>query len=86
MTAPSCHRALRRFWFPLSPGLGIGVTAPTEAEARELAEIVRARYHPEAELLAPIVDVDVSRLDADHVLKNMGPTAVRGVWFPALNV
>lgn len=86
MTAPSCHRALRRFWFPLSRGLGIGVTAPTEAEARELAETVRAQSYPESILRAPVVDVDVSSLDIDHVLPNMGPAAVRGVWFPARNL
>jgi hypothetical protein len=33
-----------------------------------------------------VVDVDVASLDAKHVLPNIGPVVVRGVWFPALNL
>ena len=29
-----------------------------------------------------VEDVDVSTLDANHVLPNMGITLKRGVWFP----
>jgi len=29
-----------------------------------------------------IEDVDVSTLDANHVLPNMAPPNLRGVWFP----
>jgi hypothetical protein len=79
------HRDLRRFWFPLSRGLGIGVTAPSLEEARELAEDVRARLYKDAEITGEISDVDVSSLDANHVLPNVGYVMVHGVWFPALN-
>ncbi|CAA9327080.1 MAG: hypothetical protein AVDCRST_MAG40-1743 [uncultured Gemmatimonadaceae bacterium] len=83
---PTCHRALRRFWFPLPRGFGVGVTAASEAEARALAEAARARYHPD-QVLGPVVaDVDVRALDAAHVLSNAGPVVVRGVWYPRLNI
>ncbi len=79
------HHELRRFWFPLTRGFGIGVTAPSIEEARELAESARARYYADAEITGEIPDVDVSSLDANHVLPNTGVVVVYGVWFPALN-
>lgn len=85
MPDPVCHRSLRRFWFELSRGLGIGVTAGSEAEAAQLAETTRAAYFPDAAVLCVIADVDVSTLDAKHVIPNAGPVVVRGVWFPRLN-
>lgn len=86
MQGPSCHRRLRRFWFTLSTGLGIGVTASSEEEARMLAEQVRERTQPEAELGEVTADVDVGTLDPTHVLPHIGPPVVRGVWFPRLNI
>ena len=86
MSDPTCHRALRRFWFTLSAGPGIGVTAASESEARELAEGARARYAPAATITGVTPDVDVSTLDATHVVPNAGPAVVRGVWYPRLNL
>jgi hypothetical protein len=76
---------LRRFWFALSVGLGIGVTARTEAEARELAERVQQQLFPNATITSVVPDIDVSTLDPKHVLPNIGPSGVRGVWYPCLN-
>ena len=85
MPRPASHRALRRFWFPLSEGFGIGVTAGSPNEARELAEEVRERYFENAEIIGEIADVDVSSLDANHVVPNLGFVVAYGVWYPALN-
>ena len=85
MARPASHRDLRRFWFPLSEGFGIGVTASSPDEARELAEEVRAQYYANAEITGEIADVDVSTLDAKHVVPNLGFVVAHGVWFPALN-
>ena len=85
MMRPANHRDLRRFWFPLSEGLGIGVTAGSSAEARELAEAVRVQHFANAEITGEIADVDVSALDANHVLPNLGFVVAYGVWYPALN-
>jgi hypothetical protein len=86
MDSPSCHRALRRFWFHATRGLGVGVTAPTEEEARRLAEEALAQTQPGAQITGVVPDIDVSTLDAGHVLPNMGPAVVRGVWYPRLNL
>jgi hypothetical protein len=87
MDGPTCHRALRRYWFPLPKRFGIGVTAASEAEARALAADVLARHYPEGLTLdAVIVDVDIRTLDQGHVVTNIGPPSVRGVWYPALNL
>ena len=86
MTGPTCHRNLRRFWFPLSTGLGIGVTAGSPEEARELAEGEREQTFPNSQFVGEILDVDISALDANHVVPNAGVVVARGVWFPHRNI
>ena len=74
---------LRRFWFPLPGHLGVGVTAPTLAQARELAEQARAQTWPDAPPIDMVIeDVDIQTLDANHVVPNMEPPVWPGVWFP----
>jgi hypothetical protein len=69
----------------LSVGFGVGVTAASEAEARELAEAARARYFPDAAFGEVVPDVDIRRLDQAHVVPNMGLVVHRGVWYPCTN-
>jgi hypothetical protein len=84
---PVCHRDLRRYWFPADRGFGIGVTATSESEARALANDAARQYLPAGARLSGVIpDVDVSTLDRNHVLPNIGPAAVRGVWYPRLNL
>ena len=74
---------LRRFWFPVPGHLGIGVSAPSLEQARELAERVRTELWPAAPALGTVVeDVDIRTLDQRHVLPNMRPPVWPGVWFP----
>jgi ADP-ribose pyrophosphatase YjhB (NUDIX family) len=76
---------LRRFWFPIPGHLGIGVTAATQAAARELAERTRVACWPDAPPLGAVVeDVDVGTLDQGHVIPNMRPAVWPGVWYSAL--
>jgi hypothetical protein len=77
---------LRRFWFGLSVGLGIGVTAATEVEAKAMAEAERGQSFQNATITSVISDVDVSTLDPKHILPNIGPSVVRGVWYPRRNI
>jgi len=77
---------LRRFWFPLSRGFGIGVTAATEDEARTMAEETRAYYFADAVFTGLVPDVQLSTLDQNHVVPNAGPVVIRGVWYPRLNL
>ena len=86
MNEPVWHRRLRRFWFPLERQFGIGVTAATEEEALALATETKERYGFVGQFGPVVVDVDVSTLDEKHVLPNIGPPVVRGVWYPQLNL
>lgn len=81
---------LHRYWFrfegePLSlpPGivLGCGVTAFTREDALHLlaTHVFRGPIPP---ILSVTEDIDVSTLDAGHVLPNMHEPASRGVWYP----
>jgi hypothetical protein len=83
---------MRRFWFEfethepeqLPPGvrMGCGATAATVEDALSL---VAARVFSGADL-PPLrrltADIDISTLDAGHVLPNMGNPTHRGIWFP----
>jgi hypothetical protein len=82
---------LRRFWFtfaaesehalPPGVGYGVGVTAssPEEASVMISEAFFGGKPPPIAEL---IEDVDVSTLDAGHVLPNMDAPLMPGIWFP----
>jgi hypothetical protein len=76
---------LRRFWFPLPRYFGIGVTAASLVEARALAERARREYWLDAPPLAEVIeDIDVSTLDAGHVIPNMRPPLWPGIWYPMM--
>lgn len=74
--------ALRRFWFARPVGFGYGVTAFSAEDAERLL----ARAGLPRDWVGVVADVDVSALDAGHVLPNVGGVTFRGVWYPALNV
>jgi hypothetical protein len=64
-----------------SSRLGYGVTAWTPEDA---AAILREQVFGGADIGEPTVieDIDVSTLDAGHILPNMESPHWRGVWFP----
>jgi hypothetical protein len=92
----SMPATLRRFWFefnlpPIGAAqpdawrhlrLGCGVTGYDEADCRRLLESHLLGTDPWPEETAVISDVDVRTLDGGHVLPNMEPPNVRGIWFP----
>jgi hypothetical protein len=78
---------LHRFWIefdsdqaPLSMQLGCGVTAYDREDAMRLVADTLGSKPPQP--LRITEDVDVSTLDAGHVLPNMHAPNVRGIWFP----
>lgn len=73
---------LQRFWFPASVGLGIGVTAWSVEEANQFANIALKSLPKEAKLDDPVIGVDIRDLDQLHVIPNMLPCNLRGVWYP----
>ena len=80
---------LRRFWFnfemsssPSAINLGCGVTAFDRADAENLLRTSVFKGKPFPKIARCTENVDVSTLDANHVLPNIGQVAARGVWFP----
>ncbi len=78
--------ALRRYWFTVPSHLGIGVTATSRNEAEALARDAARRLGWRFEGTACTEDVDVRDLDQRHVVPNMGPPNLLGVWYPQLNL
>ena len=85
---------LTRYWFSFDPsdetvrrlrfGFGVGVTAFDEADAVALVRKVTGRDRlPTIKNMEPNVRYD--DLEANHVQKNLGNMAVRGVWYPNYN-
>ena len=76
---------LRRFWFEFdtdSPVIrACGVTAIDRDDALLILER-QVFKGPVPPIRSERSDVDVSTLDAGHVLMNMGDPTLRGVWFP----
>ena len=73
---------LRRYWFPASHGLGIGVTAPDAGTAWFAATAALQRLPPGAALTGQYIeDIDPASLELGAVLPGLGTEP--GVWFPA---
>lgn len=72
---------MRRFWIEFGHDQ-IGVTAENEQEALALvrSEVYKGAPLPAVTRLVP--DIDVSTLDEERVLANMGVVIWRGIWFP----
>jgi hypothetical protein len=69
--------------YPMGVSRGCGVTAYSREDAMEMMReaIFSGDELPEVEYITE--NVDVSTLDAGHVLPNMGNSVVRGIWFPS---
>jgi hypothetical protein len=84
---------LTRYWITFVPsdemrahslGLGAGVTALDHADALSLLKAAFGRESlPTIQSISP--DVSFDDLERDHVQKNLGNMAVRGVWYPNFN-
>ena len=77
---------LTPYWFKIRDGLGFGITAFSEEDAKVLLTDIATTIGKDYEVLEIIPDVDVHTLDKTHVIPNMGPPNLRGVWFPLLNL
>ncbi len=82
---------LTRYWFrfeesgrPWLLGLGCGVTAYDEVDARRLLEDEVYPVWGRGVITDVTVNIDVQTLDQGHVIPNMAPPNLRGLWFPRL--
>jgi hypothetical protein len=69
----------------VSGHIGIGVTAVSLDVAKQLATEVANRFGW-GSLGSVAQDVDIRSLDQGHVIPNMGPPNLPGVWYPFLNL
>jgi hypothetical protein len=76
---------LRSFWIvppePHGP-LGFGVTAFSLDDVFQILRDVGYRLPEDTAELRIVEDVLMSDLDDLHVVRNMGPIVVRGIWYP----
>ena len=79
---------LKRYWFRFSAqdfsslSLGCGITAYSYDDAVSILERVVFAGVQAPEITDVVEEVDVSTLDENHVIPNMGICVDRGVWFP----
>jgi hypothetical protein len=84
---PDC--TLIPFWIvpPSKHGpLGYGITAFSLEDALAIIEDAGYSLPEDKSVLRIIEGVRVSDLDQLHVVPNMGPIVVRGLWFPFTKV
>jgi hypothetical protein len=62
--------------------MGCGVTGFNENDCKVIIKdrVMLGQELPQ--IIQVVQDVDVSTLDPNHVLPNMGSPSVRGIWFP----
>jgi hypothetical protein len=82
------YSALMTFWYETTREgrrAQYGVTAHSYEDATQL---LRAAGYPLEPGVAVAVreEVTIDQLDQRHVVPNMGPMQVRGVWFPRRNL
>jgi len=82
---------LTRYWIKfedtpvissLVPKVGCGVTAYSYEDALYILKATIFKYQPLGKIVDVIENIDVSTLEAGHILPNSLPASVRGVWFP----
>lgn len=80
--------SLKRYWFefeglsvPNVLNLGCGVTAHDIDDEKALIQEM-VDHMPSNRVTTILENVDVSTLEANHVLPNIGNVMVRGIWFP----
>jgi hypothetical protein len=82
---------LVRYWFefdftneniPYGLSMGCGLTAYNHDDAISLLNEHVFKDIPIPKIKKFIENIDISTLDAGHILPNMLPPNLRGVWFP----
>jgi hypothetical protein len=85
---------LQIYWFefnltleephPIGVLIGCGVTAYTIEDAKFLMK--QQLFKSEIPDISRVVEnVEISQLDQDHVVPNMGNVLKRGIWFPRIS-
>lgn len=83
---------LKRYWvefeitlagnYPAGLGYGCGVTAYDKNDALRILNVQIFKTTSIPPIKKVIEDVNLQSLDQEHVIPNMKPPLLRGVWFP----
>ena len=80
---------LHRYWITFADlpassicRLGYGVTAYSREDALQILQFMVFKDDALPGIKEIVEDVDVNKLDQEHVVPNMGVVGWRGVWFP----
>jgi hypothetical protein len=61
---------------------GIGVTANDLNEAKKIIRDQVFKGKPLPKIKTCSEDIDISKIENEHILLNMGNSAKRGIWYP----
>jgi hypothetical protein len=70
------------FIFPAGIALGCGVTAIDYDDALALIERKIFSKIKRPNIKKVIENIDIRQLDQGHVIRNMNPPHIRGIWYP----
>jgi hypothetical protein len=76
---PSSRPGLESYWITTDGLGGVGISAHSEQDARTLFALA---WPTGRKVLQVLPLRDVSDLDPDHVVPNMGNLLRRGIWYP----
>lgn len=79
---------LKTFWIeaPGSNVAGFGVTAFSCEDAFELLHACGHSFSPDDSQVRVTEGIRVEDLDQQHIMPNIGPLILRGVWYPCANL
>jgi hypothetical protein len=78
---------LKTYWIesPALRSLGLGVTAFSRDDAFQLLNASGYTLSADDPSLRVTEGIAVADLDQNHIVPNMGPIVLRGVWYPCAN-
>jgi len=76
---------LTRYWFVTNIEYNFGVTAYSIENTKKLIDKANKTFRFKFEIIEVIENIDVSTLDENLILLNIGPPNFRDVWYPRMN-
>ena len=84
-------KLLTKYWFEFDTAdsllrYGIGITAYSYEDAINIMQAELFKNQSMLAIKTYIEDFDVRTLDANHILPNIGPVNIRGIWYPLISL
>jgi len=78
------EKFLTKYWFKTESGLGIGVTAYSVEDAISIIRGQETAMNFNPIFTSYIQNINITELDQNHIIPNMGICTNRGIWYPKL--